>query len=140
MKMLLGKIIRLPLCALAALTIFLGAAPVTAWAQPVAAGGGSVVSVNAQNSITTYLLQAGSNRLLVVTVSHADNGGLPVTSVPFGAQPLSQAALSTDGSAAMDSIWILPLGSSASSTSAAITVVTNIAAGGRPCSFISAQQ
>jgi hypothetical protein len=99
---------------------------------------GSAASVNIADTLN-FTVPAGNNRLLVVTASHADNGGVALTSVTFGATTMTQAVVSGDGSAAVDSIWTLPMGSSASPTTATITVTKNAGAGTRPCAFISAQ-
>ncbi|MBS0631129.1 MAG: putative Ig domain-containing protein [Verrucomicrobia bacterium] len=99
---------------------------------------GSAASVTIADTLS-YTLPAGNNRLLVVTASHPDNGGVALTSVTFGTQAMTQAVLSTDGSAAIDSIWILPMGSSGAPTTATITVTRNAGASTRLCAFISAQ-
>lgn len=113
----------------------LGGAINTALAQVSALG--PPASMVAANAITNFTASAGNNRLLVVTVSHADNGTTQAyPSVAFGAQPLTQTVISSDGQSAMDSIWVLPLGTSASATVATITATPNAGALTRPTAFL----
>lgn len=66
-----------------------------------------------------YTVPAGSNRLLVVTASNAS--ATSVTSVSFGATPMT-LAVQRDDTTALDSIWRLALGSSPTASSGTITV------------------
>lgn len=94
---------------------------------------GTSDSTNLANNLT-FNVPAGSNRVLVVIVSDAD--ATSITSVDFGVTPLVSRIQHTDGTA-VDSMWTLSLGNSATDTTETITVVST---GGTPavCQFIGA--
>ena len=95
--------------------------------------------VTAADTIASYTVPAGTNRLLLVTVSHADTTELTAaTAVSFGGQPLTQVAIKKDG-AAVDSIWGRVLGTSGSATSGAIVVTRHASTFSKVISFLSAQ-
>ncbi|MBX7212366.1 MAG: hypothetical protein K1X78_28935, partial [Verrucomicrobiaceae bacterium] len=96
----------------------------------------------------TVIVPAGTNRILVVTVSHADDLGQSYTSVTFGGQAMTKAIERNDDNdgatgingAAYDSIWYRVLGDSASATSGFVAVTPRPAgAGTKPTTWISAQ-
>lgn len=94
---------------------------------------GSAASTTNTNSLS-FTVPAGSDRILLVVASDDDNVSA-VASVTFGVTPLVQRATHTDGFA-VDSVWTLSLGDSASSVSGNIIVVGT---GGTPnnLSFIA---
>lgn len=69
----------------------------------------------------SFTVPSGGNRILLVVAS--DDNALDIASVSFGASPMIQRAEHNDGTA-VDSVWTLSLGTSFSSTTATITVVS----------------
>ncbi|MFA6956253.1 MAG: hypothetical protein WC538_10315, partial [Thermoanaerobaculia bacterium] len=69
----------------------------------------------------SFTVPAGNDRILLVVAS--DDDATDVSTVSFGASSLTQRAEHNDG-AAVDSVFTLSLGSSASSTTQTITVVS----------------
>lgn len=94
---------------------------------------GTADSTNLTDTLSVTV-PAGSNRVLVVIVSDAD--ATSVSTVNFGVSPLTSRVQHTDGTA-VDSMWTLSLGTSATDTTQNITVVS---AGATPntCQFIGA--
>ncbi len=76
-------------------------------------------------TLPSYLVPAGENRLLVVAASNS--GSLDITAVTFGGTAMAQVVEQND-TAAVDSLWVLALGTSASATSGDV-VVTHAGAG-----------
>ena len=129
MKTLRSLFTALALCLLAS----------TASATTGVATLGTPTFVTGADSIASYSVAAGANRLLVITVSHADDGAQSYTTVTFGGQAMTKAVEKNDGSSAVDSIWYRVLGTSASATSGAISVTRPDGAGTRLTTFLSAQ-
>jgi len=73
-------------------------------------------------TLSGFTIPAGNNRLLVVTASDAQ--ALSVNSVTFAGTAMTRAIQRND-TYAVDSIWYLPMGSSASSTSGNIVMSSN---------------
>ena len=69
--------------------------------------------------LETYTVPAGNDRVLIV--SAGNSGSTDITGVSFGGTAMTQEAEQNDGTA-VDSIWSLALGSSASATTGNITV------------------
>jgi len=94
---------------------------------------GTADSTNLTDTLSVTV-PAGSNRVLVVIVSDAD--ATSVSSVDFGVSPLTSRVQHSDGTA-VDSMWTLSLGTSATDTTQNITVVST---GATPntCQFIGA--
>ncbi|WED66275.1 YDG domain-containing protein [Synoicihabitans lomoniglobus] len=76
-------------------------------------------------TLESFTVPAGSDRLLLVAA--ANSGSTDITTVTFGGTAMTQVGEREDGTA-VDSIWVLPLGTSASSTSGNV-VVTHAASG-----------
>ena len=101
---------------------------------------GTPTYVTGSSSITSYTVPAGANRLLIVTTSYADDGGVnDFTGVTYGGQVMTRVpgAIKGDGGSALDSIWYLVLGTSASSTNGQISA--SLPSGSYPTAFLSAQ-
>ncbi len=96
-------------------------------------------AVGTVHSMTNVTVPAGTDRVLIVTASHA--GYVDVTSVSFGASPMIKA-VERDDTVAVDSIWFLRLGNSASPTTATISATFATPSSGQATpatqSFISA--
>lgn len=100
---------------------------VTPLGAPATSHGAGVLTLN------SFTVPPGTNRLLVVVAS--DTQSLDVTSVSFGGTPMTQSVEKNDGFA-VDSIWVLPLGTATTATTGNITVARG-APGDR--TFIAAQ-
>ncbi|MCU0755100.1 MAG: hypothetical protein MUE46_08265, partial [Xanthomonadales bacterium] len=72
-------------------------------------------TAGASHSLGSVTVPAGNQRVLIVTASHT--GYVDVASVSFGGTAMTKAVERDDGSVAVDSVWFLALGNSASSTS-----------------------
>ncbi len=97
--------------------------PASLNAQQVTAIGSSA-SVAATNTIASFTVAAGSNRVLVVTAS--DAASTSMTGVTFNGSAMTKVLERTDGFA-VDAIYTLVLGTSASTTSGAIVITsTNV--------------
>jgi uncharacterized delta-60 repeat protein len=84
---------------------------------------GSELSQYAINNIlSNYTVPAGSNRLLVVVAS--DAASTAVTGVTFNSMAMTSGTSVNDGSIAVDSIWYLALGTSATPTTANIVMTS----------------
>lgn len=83
---------------------------VSASAQVVPVG--TPASQFAASSTLTFTAAAGTNRVLVVTASDpAAPSGVAPAGVTFNGAPMSQANAVSDSNVAVDSIWVLALGS-----------------------------
>ena len=82
---------------------------------------GSAASVFGNNTLSGFIVSAGTNRLLVVTASDAD--AKSITGVTFGGTPMTQMVFKTDNYS-VDAIYYLVLGSSASSTTGDIVITS----------------
>lgn len=89
-------------------------------AQVVALG--TEAKASATNTLLNFTAPAGSNRLLIVTAS--DAGSDNITSVKFNGTNMTEAKKVTDGFA-VDAIYILTLGTSASSTTGSIIITSS---------------
>lgn len=108
---------RLFASALLVFALFLGYAPASQ-AQVAQLGTSTSLyqsTAGVTHSLGSVTVPAGNSRVLIVTASHA--GYQDVVSVSFGGTPMTKAIERDDGSVAVDSVWSLALGSSASSTS-----------------------
>lgn len=76
-------------------------------------------------TLPSYEVPAGENRLLLVVASNS--GSTDITGVSFGGTPMTQV-VEEDDTAAVDSIWVLPLGTSVTATTGNV-VVTHAGAG-----------
>ncbi len=115
---------------LAALVFFAVAA--NSWAAVVVSPLGSSASVQSSSSMS-FTVPAGTNRLLVVMAS--DDDSATISAVKFGTSALTRVREQTQESAAVDGIWYLAMGTSASPTMATISVTIAAA----PASFVAAQ-
>ncbi|WP_221031769.1 beta strand repeat-containing protein [Actomonas aquatica] len=84
-------------------------------------------------TLESYEVPAGTNRVLLV--SAGNSGSTDITGVSFGGSAMTQVTERDDGTA-VDSIWVLALGDSASSTTGDITVTH---AGSGDIQFIHAE-
>ena len=82
--------------------------------------GTPVSQYGASSTLASVTVPAGADRLLVVTASHA--GAVDVSAVSFAGSPMIKAIELDDAGTAVDSIWYLALGSSASGTSGSVAV------------------
>jgi hypothetical protein len=71
-------------------------------------------TAGATHTLTTVTVPAGTDRLLVVTASHTNY--IDVSSVTFNGTAMTKAIEKDDTFVAVDTIWVLPMGSSASAT------------------------
>lgn len=83
---------------------------------------GSVVQVTQTNTIASFTVPAGNNRILFVTAS--DAFATNITGVSFGATSLIEQAERNDG-VAVDAFYTISLGSSAVPTSASIVMTSS---------------
>jgi hypothetical protein len=99
---------------------------------------GFLSTPGANRNLTGVVAPAGSERVLIVTASHA--GYRDVATVTYGGTPMTKAR-EHDDTVAVDSIWYLALGNSGSSSSATVAVTfANPATAADPAdeSFVSA--
>jgi hypothetical protein len=101
------------------------------WAVPVLAGAQGVTPLGSSASVVvnvgtaysaslSYTVNAGTDRLLVVSFSGGGNG-VDVTSVTYAGQAMTKGIASTGGTTKAE-IWYRTLGTSASSTSGTVSV------------------
>ncbi|GEP45379.1 choice-of-anchor D domain-containing protein [Brevifollis gellanilyticus] len=110
----------------------------TVAAPPNVAQLGTPAFVTVADSIASYTVNAGTNRLLLVTVSHAETAETAAASaVTFAGQAMTQVGVKKDG-LSVDSIWARVLGSG-SSVTGAIVATRYPSMGTKPLSFLSAQ-
>jgi hypothetical protein len=97
-------------------------AQITAAAAAVIGLGAPASQFGLTNTLPSYTVAAGTNRLLVVALGDAGSLTPPVSpgGVTFNGQPMIQGNTVSDGFFASDAIWYLPLGSSASPTTGSI--------------------
>ena len=123
-----------PLAAMAGLALLTLGAP--AWAAVIQHS--LPTHVTAADSIASYTVPAGTDRLLVVTVSHADTTEASAASaVTFAGQPMTKAAERKDGSA-VDSIWVRAMGNNAGADTGAVVVTRFPSMGTKLTAFLSA--
>jgi uncharacterized repeat protein (TIGR02543 family) len=78
------------------------------------------------SSTLSFIVPAGSNRLLVVTASASSTAGASdITGVTYNGTAMTLAVKQSDGAAAVDSLWQVALGTSSSATSVALAVSTS---------------
>ncbi len=83
---------------------------------------GTSASASATNTIASFTVPAGTNRLLIVTAS--DAGSTDIISVTFNGTNMIESKEVNDGTA-VDAIYTLALGTSASSTTGSIVITSS---------------
>ncbi|MBX7185197.1 MAG: hypothetical protein K1Y01_08655 [Vicinamibacteria bacterium] len=105
----------------AALPVVLSA---TAAQAAVTTPGASASQYANSATLAGVTVPAGTNRLLVVTASDAGSP-TPPSAVTFNGTAMQLVTTVSDGSAASDSIWVLPLGTSGSPTTANVVITAS---------------
>jgi hypothetical protein len=83
---------------------------------------GSAAQAAQTNTLTAFTAAAGTNRVLIVTAS--DPLATDITAVVFNGSPMTERAQRTDGTA-VDAIYTLSMGTSASTTTGNIVITSN---------------